>query len=276
MKWNTGYPWGNTHNHAAYMSPTQARVSGGTLSLVAEHKRDPAAPHGVYADGAYHVLDYTSGAVNTQGKLNFTGGYVEARMKMGGTIGSWPAFWMLQDGWPPEIDIMEFPVMDHDQANNDLYRYYANYHWGTVADHKSSGRWNWQGDDLSAGFHNYGLKWETNRLTYYLDGREVHSVSGAGVGEAAGEYLILNNAVGGWAGTPQSCRAGATRSTSTGCASGSRAATACKPTGTATATAGSPMTPTGRAARPTCRASGRGSPPRPARTSKSTGTAARP
>ena len=204
MKWSTGYPWGNIHNHDAYMSPDQVRVGNGSLSLVAEKKRDPAAPYGVWADGAYHVLDYTSGAVNTQGKLNFTYGYVESRMKMGGTIGSWPAFWMLQDGWPPEIDIMEFPVMDHDQANNDLYRYYTNYHWGTTANHQSNGKWNWQGGDLSAAYHNYGLKWEANKLTYYLDGNVVHSVSGAGVGQAAGEYLILNNAVGGWAGTPTS------------------------------------------------------------------------
>ena len=39
-----------------------------------------------------------------------TYGYVEASMKMPSLPGSWPAFWMLENGWPPELDINEYPI----------------------------------------------------------------------------------------------------------------------------------------------------------------------
>ena len=56
---------------------------------------------------------------------------------------------MLQSGWPPEIDIMEFPLSDTSQAHNETYRYWWNYHWGTVSDHRSAGSEEWVASDLT-------------------------------------------------------------------------------------------------------------------------------
>ena len=58
---------------------------------------------------------FTSGRVNTCGKVGFTYGIVEARIKLPKTAnGLWPAFWMMGDdikecGWPAcgETDVLE-------------------------------------------------------------------------------------------------------------------------------------------------------------------------
>src|SRR2546430_8320393 len=125
MKWSYNYPWGHTHNHRAYMNENQAIVGGGQLDLQAIAQRDPAAPQPTTSGGVTYSLDYTSGAVNTSGKLNFTYGYMEARIKMANVEGTWPAFWTLQNGWPPEIDVMEFPR----GASNSATQWWANYHY---------------------------------------------------------------------------------------------------------------------------------------------------
>src|SRR5688572_26333497 len=78
MKWNHNYSWGRTHNHRAYMRESQVIVGDGVLNLQAIAQRDPSAPAYVdTGDFGRQYLDYTSGAVNTSGKFNFTGGYIE-------------------------------------------------------------------------------------------------------------------------------------------------------------------------------------------------------
>ena len=46
----------------------------------------------------------SGGSVSTYNKYNFDGGYYEARILLPTTVGSWPAFWGLYTGWPPEAD----------------------------------------------------------------------------------------------------------------------------------------------------------------------------
>lgn len=63
---------------------------------------------------------FTSGRVNTCGKVGFTYGIVEARIKLPKTAnGLWPAFWMMGDdikecGWPAcgETDVLEMGHAD--------------------------------------------------------------------------------------------------------------------------------------------------------------------
>ena len=82
----------------------------GTGNLVIEARRETMA--GSSCPGG--PCQYTSGRINTQGKFSFTYGHVEARIKVSGTQGLWPAFWLLGAnfptvGWPAsgEIDVME-------------------------------------------------------------------------------------------------------------------------------------------------------------------------
>jgi beta-glucanase (GH16 family) len=191
-RWNHHYPWSRTHNHSAYSREENVAVTGGRLVLTAREESFGGKP-------------YTTGVVNTQGKFHATHGYIEARLRMPSAIGSWPAFWMLQDGWPPEIDIMEFPLSDVSQAHNEKYRYWWNYHWGTVSDHRSAGAEVWQESDLTAGFHDYAVEWTPKAMSFHLDGvRRGEVTDRAAIAESAGMYIILNYAVGGWPGEPTS------------------------------------------------------------------------
>ncbi|MBK8807024.1 MAG: family 16 glycosylhydrolase [Bacteroidales bacterium] len=211
-KWGYNYSWGNTHNHRAYMDKEQVKVNGGTLKLTAIDKRHPSAPAGTdkyYDQFGYLSYDYTSGAVNTKGKFEFTYGYVEGRFKMSSTLGTWPAFWTLNASgeWPPEIDILEVPAA---RTNHHYY-----YHYGPDWQNEASFGGQHNGVDKSAGFHTYGVDWGPNYMDFYFDGNRVASYTGKSeAAQGKNMFLIINLAVGGWAGNPP---AGATFPTTYEC-----------------------------------------------------------
>ena len=201
MKWNYHYTWGRTHNHRAYMEQSQVQVGNGRLNLQAIAQRSPNAPATATSGGVTYSLDYTSGAINSSGKLNLTHGFIEARIKMSDVQGSWPAFWMLQNGWPPEIDIMEFPR----GANNSASQYWANYHYTNASNQHASYGWQMNTANLTTGYHEFAVEWTPTAMHFYFDGGLRHSVTdAAAIADSANQYLILNHAVGGWAGNPPS------------------------------------------------------------------------
>jgi beta-glucanase (GH16 family) len=92
-----------------YTNNNNARMDGAG-SLVIEARREVTA--GSSCPGG--PCQYTSGRINTSRSFTFAYGRVEARIKVSGTQGLWPAFWLLganfsQVSWPAcgEIDIME-------------------------------------------------------------------------------------------------------------------------------------------------------------------------
>lgn len=94
-KWSAAYPWTRVHNYPAFIRDENIRVNGGNNGLLQlRGKRE-----------SFGGQPFTSGAVNSNGHLSFglTGraGYMEARMKMPDFLDAWPAFWSLQEGWPP-------------------------------------------------------------------------------------------------------------------------------------------------------------------------------
>ncbi len=192
-KWSKGYPWGRTHNHKAYMAPENVKVENGRMIITAEARNHPSSPYAVDHDG-YHVVNYTSGAINTSGKFNFTHGYVEGRFKLASGTGTWPAFWTLQGGWPPEIDIFE-----NLNGNNTFY---TNYHWGTW-NNKSSYFNTHTGSNLTGSFRTYGLDWKPATMGWYYENNRVSLLSNtSAISQASNNYLIVNLAVGGWPGNP--------------------------------------------------------------------------
>jgi autotransporter-associated beta strand protein len=198
-KWNSAYPWGRTHNYPAYIRDENILVntsSNGLLQLWSKRENFGGQP-------------FTSGAINSNGKLNLglvgRNGYMEARMKMPNYLGTWPAFWALQDGWPPEIDMMEFVRNGAGSPNTSPNKYVANVHFSTPSGNSSS--WSDFKDagkgDLTAAFHNYGVRWTDTTLTWYIDGTQFHSYTGAdAIAQMQHMYLILNHGIGGWPGDP--------------------------------------------------------------------------
>ena len=153
---------------------------------------------------------WTSGKFTSYGKVNFTYGYFEAKLKMPEGGGTWPAFWTLGSNinstpWPNcgEIDIMEYSGNNPNQTTGALH--YANS--SNVHDYKSGAYQN--ADPLSDAYHTYGLLWLPNQITYTIDNHIVLTVTKSDTGLARWPfgpnssnvdpkmYLIFNLAMGG-------------------------------------------------------------------------------
>lgn len=146
---------------------------------------------------------YTSGRFDTQDKVSFQYGYIEARIKMPSGEGNWPAFWMLGTdipnvGWPVsgEIDIAE--QGGHQPTRNSAAIHYAAtptgghlYEYDDI----------WGSVDLSADFHTYGIAWKPNQVTFFIDRQAFWTITPASLRSQYWPvnkpyFLILNNAIG--------------------------------------------------------------------------------
>lgn len=161
----------------------------------------------------YLGKSYTSARLNTLGKFTQQYGRFEARIKIPGGQGIWPAFWMVganinQVGWPAcgEIDIMEhinhdIPVVETLHMPNQ-----------TGADAPIGNNYTLPGNaDPTADYHLYAAEWEPDVIRFYVDGTLTHSITRDMLASTSQWvfdhpfYLILNTAVGGtWPGYPDS------------------------------------------------------------------------
>jgi beta-glucanase (GH16 family) len=158
--------------------PANTTVSSG--SLVQTIKKQPM-------NGAA----YTTGMVNTNKKFSFQYGYVEARMNVPACDGCWPAFWTLPAavGWPPEIDIYEF--FDSD---TDTHAYFSSHWKSTTADQEWTSVWS-SSANLTNSWHTYGMMWNADGITPYIDGVAGPTLTGKAVPHEA-MYLIIQMALG--------------------------------------------------------------------------------
>ncbi|HEY8571475.1 Calx-beta domain-containing protein [Phenylobacterium sp.] len=160
-------------------------ISNGVLSITA--KRIPDAER----EGSWG-REYYSGMVNTLGTFEQQYGYFEMKAQLPTAHGTWPAFWLMPTPYVAQVeaDIMEglaaTPYVDYRRA------------WGG-------------GDNIydnalkidPTGFHTYGMLWTPQTVTFYYDGIAVlQAPTPANWTEPMG--LIVNMAVGGWGGEPNS------------------------------------------------------------------------
>jgi beta-glucanase (GH16 family) len=147
---------------------------------------------------------YTSTRITTEGKKEFQYGYIECRAKLPKGKGIWPAFWMLGGeidklGWPlaGEIDIMEY-------VGREPHMAYATVH--TVQTNGANANGNKKEfKDLEEGFHLFACNWTENKITFYVDGIEIHNFASDSTSPEIWPfnkpfYFILNCAVGGYFG----------------------------------------------------------------------------
>ncbi|HXP72968.1 MAG TPA: family 16 glycosylhydrolase [Stellaceae bacterium] len=182
-----------------YVDPSYAGTSGAPLGLNPFSDQNgiltiSAAPAPA-ADLPYlSGFQYTSGMLNTENSFSQTYGYFDMRAQLpAGGQGLWPAFWLLKNSntWPPEIDVLE-------QVSNPASNIFS-----TVID---SSQPNQQGSvnvgDTSTGFHDYGVLWTPQTITFYFDGRQLLSTP-TPADMNSPMYMIMNLALGGsWAGSP--------------------------------------------------------------------------
>jgi beta-glucanase (GH16 family) len=191
--------WGN--NELQYYQPDNAQLADGLLVIEVREE-------------AFNAFNYTSARINTRDRFAFRYGRIEARMRLPGGQGLWPAFWLLpQDspygGWAAsgEIDIMEAINLGGSGGNT----VHGTIHYG--------GEWP---DNLSSGdsylvptsaqqeFHVYTLEWDSGQIRWYVDdvvyAMQNNWSSTAGPFPAPFDqpfYILFNVAVGGnWPGSP--------------------------------------------------------------------------
>ncbi|MEQ8473536.1 MAG: glycoside hydrolase family 16 protein [Marinoscillum sp.] len=153
--------------------------------------------------------EFTSAKVVTKNKGDWQYGKLVIRAKVPYGRGTWPAIWMLPTinnrdrKWPidGEIDIMEHVGYNQGVIYGTIHSQLYNHKIGTQKVDSIAV------EDSHEAFHDYGLFWEKDRMTWTVDGKEYFSLDKNDEGYEGWPFdqphhLILNLAVGGtWGGS---------------------------------------------------------------------------
>jgi beta-glucanase (GH16 family) len=187
---------------------TNSSVNGGFLNIVA--KKEPYTDQGI-------TKQYTSARLNS--KFAFLYGRVDIRAKVPTNQGTWPALWMLgknvnEDGayfdatygttdWPAcgEIDIMEHGITPSQPLNYVQSALHTPSSFGNTTNIGGS-----IANNLGTDYHVYSMNWSPYQITFLLDGVAYYTYNPAIKTPSnwpfnAEQYLLLNIAMGGIAGT---------------------------------------------------------------------------
>jgi len=183
-------------------------VSNGNLNIVAV--KEPYTSQGI-------TKQYTSARLNS--KFAFTYGRVDIRAKVPNNQGTWPALWLLgknvnEDGgffdsnfgttsWPAcgEIDIMEHGIFPGQPINYIGAAIHTPSSFGNTINKGGI-----QASDIAQNYHIYSMNWSPNQITFLLDDVVFYTYNPA-IKNAntwpfnLDQYLLLNVAMGGFAGT---------------------------------------------------------------------------
>lgn len=211
-KWFTRYIYSSetldrlNDENQRYADNGNHELAGGVLRLTARRSK-LSRPTGV---------NYESGMIRSD--FTFRYGFLEARVKMPGGLGVWPAFWLNSDvsdlgklSHPPEIDIFEFVNNGKDDKVNGI-------HSAATKDPEAKTRFSYEHAsfkqsiqtyqapyDFSRGWHTIAAEWTPSELSVFVDGLKIYTRNFRWVyadGTPAGPaHVLLNLAIGGqWAG----------------------------------------------------------------------------
>ena len=163
--------WGNNEKQYYTNREDNVQVNNGTLKLIAKGE-------------SINGFKYSSGRINTSGKIKVGYGYCEARIKLPAENGIWPAFWMLgadePKGWPfcGEIDILE-------SWNTQDFAQYCLHYADDNSPYYNSNEW-WKSDIYSnvgrktkfgkTEWHTYGVLKTKEKIAFYIDGELYSSI----------------------------------------------------------------------------------------------------
>lgn len=172
-----GDPYNPQYEDAFYVA-NNPKVTGGNLVLTLNKTATNGYP-------------YSSGMVQNGRNFSYKYGYTEARIKVPGNTGVWPAYWTLASPidqyWPPEIDIFEFGLDGNSQPS-------FNYHYGSWPNNSQFGlkKYGNPAINYSQDFHTYGMLWTPNVIQVFLDGSPGPSYTVSSNITSLPQYLILN------------------------------------------------------------------------------------
>ena len=204
-----GGQWFNGELQHYTNSNTNSFVDNGNLHIVA--KKETINQNGV-------TLNYSSARLNS--KYAFTYGRVDVRAKLPEGNGTWPAIWTLgknisetgaywqtqgfgNTSWPAcgEIDIMEHGLHAINEVSSALHT--PSSSGNTINTAKKSL------PNVAENFHIYSMNWSPNQITFLIDGIAYYTYNPSSKNAStwpfdAEQFLLLNVAIGGFSGTPDS------------------------------------------------------------------------
>ena len=170
--WDTCYPtlanynggctnWGN-HEEAEWYQPSQVKVSGGQLHLIAQRKNTV----GTTSTGARKVYGCRSGMITSYPGHKFLYGFVQVVANIPHANGLWPALWLSPTNGRdlPETDILESWGVNGTTGSF--------YHPATGSHSRAT-----YSPKLTLGWHTYSLSWTKSKLAFYLDRKLVLTVT---------------------------------------------------------------------------------------------------
>lgn len=171
-QWDTCLPWTPDPSKGCtlYGNPeyqwylkSQVREYGGALHLIAR----PLSTNGLTRQGTAKKYSCRSGIVTSYPGFRFKYGKVSVVARLTNGPGLWSAIWLAASSlkWPPEVDLVE-----HWGAPMSLTGVY--FH---PVGHALRNRLHTA--NLAVGWHNFTVIWTSSRLTWYLDGRRVWTVT---------------------------------------------------------------------------------------------------
>ena len=187
---------------------TNSFASGGNLNIVA--KKEPYTNQGI-------TKQYTSARLNS--KFAFLYGRIDVRAKVPVSQGTWPAIWLLgkninEDGaffdaafgttnWPAcgEIDMMEYGITPSQPSNYIQSALHTPSSFGNTTNIGGA-----IANNLGTAFHIYSMNWSPFQISFLIDGVVYYTYNPAVKTPSnwpftAEQYLLLNIALGGVAGT---------------------------------------------------------------------------
>lgn len=166
-KWITWYPYSNdgsdqcefcrTHgNEGQVYTDENVFVNDGIIHLIArrESKKWYTAER-----------QYTSGMIHSRQAFGY--GRYEIRCKLPGGMGFWPAFWTFGQK-ATEIDVFEVGTQKPHHLHTGITVWPTNTSFGKGFRIKT---------DVTDGFHNYAMVWDTNFIRFEVDSSEVWRIS---------------------------------------------------------------------------------------------------
>ena len=185
--------WGN--NEQQWYLPDNAAIRDGMLEIEARRQ-------------TVNGYLYSSARINTRDRFALRYGRVEARMRLPGGQGLWPAFWLMPQEdvygiWAAsgEIDIVEAVNLGSSGGNT----VFGTIHFGGESPGNLSSAEQYDvPSDATTDFHVYAVEWDETEIRWYVDD-VVYGVETAWSTTAAPYpapfdqyfYILLNVAVGG-------------------------------------------------------------------------------
>lgn len=189
--------WGN--GELEYYKEAANRTDGKGHLVISTKQLTPSTSYSCYPD----TCQWSSGKIDTQGKVSYQYGLIEARMKLPAGGGTWPAFWMLGTSittvpWPlsGEIDIME-------AAGNEPYKVSGTAHSANGrGEHIWNGSYTYTSNLTASEYHTFGVAWQPDRIDWLLDGKRYYTLQKKDIRSGVWPfndpfYIIVNTAMGG-------------------------------------------------------------------------------